>query len=107
MRNRVQNQLDQKQKKALAEGAILSRLKYAIEVTSTGSETIVKRLESMQSKTARYVLGVSRRDWSRTAGYETLNWLTIPQTLVEFSLRMLLKVLWNKKPQKLFNSIFN
>ena len=104
---KIQNQLDLKQKKAVAEGAILSRIKYAIEVTSTGSETITKRLESMQSKTARYILGKSRREWSRSEGYRLLNWLTVPQTSVEFSLRMFFKVLWNRKPQRIFASIFD
>ena len=61
----------------------------------------------MQSKTARYVLGRSRKDWSRTEGYRELNWLTIPQTSVEFSLRMFFKVLWNKKPERIFSSLYD
>ena len=87
--------------------AILSRLRYAIEVTTAGNEASVKRLEGMQSKAARYVLGRRRKEWSRTEGYAELNWLTIPQTSVESSLRLFLKVLWNKKPREIFLSIFD
>ena len=102
---KVQHQLDRAQKKNLVEGAIVSRLRYALEVISSGSEKNIRRYEGMQSKSARYVLGVSRKDWSRTAGYRELNWLTIPQTAVEMSLRMFFKVLFNRKPEKIFRSL--
>ena len=59
---KVNRELDKKQKKTLAEGAVVSRLSYAIEVTSSGSESCIKRLESMQSKAAIYVLGTSRKE---------------------------------------------
>ena len=61
----------------------------------------------MQSKVARYILGIPRREWSKTAGYRELGWLTMPQTAVEFSLRMLFNVLWKKKPLKLLNAVMN
>ena len=61
----------------------------------------------MQSKSARYVLQKSRRDWSRSGGYEELQWLTIPQTAVEFSLRLFFKILSMKNPGELYKSIFD
>ena len=104
---RVQRELNRKERKNLAEGAIVSRIKYALEVTSSGSEGNIKRLEAMQSKCARYVLGKSRKDWSRTEGYEELNWITIPQSAVEASLRLFFRVLKTQKPDKLYHSIFD
>ena len=65
--------------KNLTEGAILSRLRYALELISSGSDKNVKRLESMQSKAARYVLKRSKKELSRSGGNEELQWLTIPQ----------------------------
>ena len=104
---KVQRELSKEQRKNLAEGAILSRLRYALELISSGSDRNIKRLESMQSKSARYVLQRSRREWSRSGGYEELQWLTIPQTAVEFSLRLFFKILWTKKPGQLYESIYD
>ena len=104
---KVNHVLDLKQKKNLAEGAILSRIHYAIEVVSSGSESTVRKLESLKSKAARYVLGKSRKEWSKTEGYQQLNWLTVPQTAVEFSLRLFCKVLWTRQPEKVYKSIFD
>ena len=61
----------------------------------------------MQSKAARFVLGRSRRGWSRTQGYADLGWLTLTQTAVEMSIRMFLKIISNRKPVKIFNSIYD
>ena len=36
-----------------------------------------------------------------------LNWLTLPQMAVEASLKLFFKVLWRKKPEKIFRSIFD
>ena len=75
---KVNHLLDMKQKKNLAEGAIVSSLNYAIEVISSGSENTVRKLESIKSRAARYVLGKSRKEWSKTEGYQQLNSLTAP-----------------------------
>ena len=104
---KVNRELNRQQKKALAEGAILSRIRYGIEVISSGSERCIKKLESMQSKAARFALGISRRDWSRTEGYFQLDWLTVPQMAIESSMRMFFRVIWNRKPLKLFKDIFD
>ena len=104
---KVSRELDTNQRKNLAEGAILSRLRYALETISSGSETNMKKLEAMQSKAARYVLQRSRNGWSRTEGYRSLGWLTLSQTAIEMSLRLFFKILWNKKPVKIYSSIFN
>ena len=67
----------------------------------------MKKLESLQSKAARYVLGRSRKNWSKREGYGELGWVTITRTAVEFSLRMAYKVMWNRKPEILYDSIFD
>ena len=61
----------------------------------------------MKSLAARYVLGKSRKEWSKTEGYRQLNWLSVPQTAVEFSLRLFFKVLWTGRPEKIYNSIYD
>ena len=104
---KIQNHLTLNQKKKIVEGSILGRLRYAIEVITSGSDASIKRLESMQSKCARYVLRRSRKDWSRSAGYEELGWHTIPQVSVEFSIRLFLKILWNRHPTRIFKSIYD
>ena len=104
---KVQRQLSEKQRKNLAEGAILSRLKYSIEVVSAANEKNIKRLESMQSKAARFCLMKSRKEWSRTEGYNQLNWLTIPQAAVEASLRTFFRIISLKKPEKLYHSLYD
>ena len=104
---RVQKELNVQQKKELAEGAIVSLLMYGLEVVSSGSESVVRKLEGMHSKAARFILSRSRKEWSRTEGYSELNWITIPQLAVESSLRLFFKILWNKSPRKLYESIFD
>lgn len=42
---RVQKELNVQQKKELAEGAIVSLLRYGLEVVSSGSESVVRKLE--------------------------------------------------------------
>ena len=59
---KVQHILDKKQKKSLVEGLILSKIHYAIEIVSSSSKHIMKKLEGMKSKAARYVLGKSRTE---------------------------------------------
>ena len=71
---KVREQLDRNQRKMLVESSIISRLRYALEVTSSGSESIINRLSSMQSKSARYILDTPRREWSRTEGYNVLGY---------------------------------
>ena len=61
----------------------------------------------MQSKAARYILQKSRRDWSKMEGFAELKWYTIPQIAVEASLKMFFRVLWLKRPERLFQSIFS
>ena len=72
-------------------------------MVSSGSESVVTKLESMQSKAARYVLGRSRKEWSRSGGYEELNWSTMPQIAVESSLNMY--VLQNSLAEEAFETV--
>ena len=82
-------------------------MKYALEVISSGSDKNVKRLEGMQSKAARFILNIPRKEWSRTLGYQELGWLTIPQTAIQFSLKLFFKVLWLRIPVNLYKLIYD
>ena len=53
------------------------------------------------------MLGRKRKEWSRSQGYEELNWLTIPQTAILNSMKMYFKVLKKKEPKHLFQSIYD
>ena len=86
------------QKKTLCEGAIISKLHYGIEISSSGSEKVVKKLEGMKSQVARFILGRSRNGWSKSQGYQELKWLSIPQAAIEFSLRLFFKIILTRKP---------
>ena len=57
-----------------------------------GTEKEISRLEGLVSRAARIVLKVGKKNWSKTAGMRTLGW----QTLVETSIRTMLKVIEGK-----------
>ena len=104
---KIKDQLDRKQRKELIEGSIVSKLRFSLEVISSCTETNMKKLESMLSKSARFILNKRRKDWSKTDGYAELCWLTTPQLAIESSLRMFYKIIWNKKPSNIFQSIYD
>ena len=56
--------LTKEQRKRKAEGIILSRLNYCIELVSQGRKEDLERLQSTQSKAARWVLQTRKRDWA-------------------------------------------
>ena len=65
--------LRQDQRKAKAEGVILSRIGYCLEVVSQGRKTDLERLQSVQSKAARWMLQVRKQDWSLRGGLRSYN----------------------------------
>ena len=54
---------------------------------------------------ARLVLKQRRLGWSRTEGFRTLGWLTVPQMAVEASVRTMFKILRMKKPKTLYEEL--
>ena len=55
--------LRQDQRKTKAEGVILSRICYCLEVVSQGRKSDLEHLQSVQSKAARWVLRTRKKDW--------------------------------------------
>jgi hypothetical protein len=86
----------------LVEGILISQIRYGIEIITGGLDREVTKMQRMQRRAARLVLGKQRRDWSYKEGLKDLNWLSVPQMAVEATLRGALKVLKAKKPENLY-----
>ena len=94
--------LKQHQRKVKAEGVILSRLTYCLEVVSTGRKVELERLQGVQGAAARWVLQTRKRDWSLSGGLKKLGWLFLAQLAVYASLKLAVRVLKDKKPERLY-----
>ena len=94
--------LKQHQRKVKAEGVILSRLTYCLEVVSTGRKVELERLQGVQGAAARWVLQTRKRDWSLSGGLKKLGWLSLAQLAVYASLKLAVRVLKDKKPERLY-----
>ena len=97
--------LDKHQRKLKVEGIIISRLTYCLEVVSTGRKTELEKLQGIQSAGARWVLQTRRRDCSLSGGLKKLNWLSVVQLAVYFSLKLALRVIKEKKPERLYETL--
>ena len=89
------------QRKAKAEGIILSRLNYCLEVVSQGRKKDLEKLQSVQSASARWVLQTRKMDWSLSGGLRKLGWLSIAQQASYVSIKTALRVLQTGKPERL------
>lgn len=99
--SRVRRYLPEKRQKELAEGILISQIRYGIEITTGGLDREVTAMQRMQSRAARMVLGRKRKNWSYTEGLKDLRWLSVPQMAVEATIKGALKVLRAKKNRKL------
>ena len=81
---------------------MVSRLEYALEVTTTGRAKDMQDLQYLKVKLARWVLGARRLGWSTTKGFQKLGWMTIQQASAYKSIRMGIKLLQNCYPEGLF-----
>ena len=97
--------LNKDQRKTKAEGIILSRLFYCLETTSTGLKSNMERLQGVQSAAARWVLQVRRRDWSLRGGLKKLGWLSICQQAAYQSVKLAIKILQRRTPERLYETL--
>ena len=97
--------LKQHQRKVKAEGIIISRLSYCLEVVSSGRKVDLERLQGVQSAAARWVLQTRKRDWSLSGGLRKLGWLSIAQLAVYSSLKLAVRVLGDNKPERLYETL--
>ena len=95
--------LRQDQRKAKAEGIILSRLGYCLKVISQGRKTDLERLQSVQSKAARWILQTRRQEWSLTGGLRKLGWLSMAQQAAYTSIKLAMQIVKDSKPERLYN----
>ena len=94
--------LKQQQRKVKAEGVIMSRLTYCLEVVSCGRKAELEKMQGVQSAAARWVLQTRKRDWSLSGGLRKLGWLSLAQLAVYASLKLAVRVINEKKPERLY-----
>ena len=97
--------LTKQQRQIKAEAIILSRLSYCLEVVSSGRKTDMEKLQGVQSAAARWVAQTRRRDWHVKSGLKKLGWLSMCQQAAFVSLKMAMKVLKEKKPERLHDTL--
>ena len=101
----VQTLVTKKKRKELAQSIVLSRLEYAMEVTSTGRNKNMQELQYLKVKLARWVLGARRLGWSTTKKFKKMGWMTVQQAVAYRSIRMGMKVLQNSQPEALYDKL--
>ena len=79
-----------------AEGIILSRLTYCLEVVSSGRKVELEKLQGVQGAAARWVLQTRKKDWSLSGGLKKLGWLSLAQLAVYASLKLAVRVMRDK-----------
>ena len=95
--------LTQQQRKVKAEGILLSRLTYCLEVISSGRKVDLEKLQGIQGAAARWVLQTRKRDWSLTGGLKKRGRLSVAQLAVYASIKLAIKVVRERKPERLYN----
>ena len=83
----------------------MSRLSYCLEVVSTGRKKNMETLQGVQSAAARWVSQTKRRDWHLKSGLKKLEWLSMCQQAAYASLKTAMKVLREKKPERLYKTL--
>ena len=99
---KITNLLRKDQRKVKAEAIIISRLSYCLEITSTGRKSDMERLQGVQSAAARWISQTRRRDWRLKQGLKKLGWLSMCQRAAYMSILSAMKILKNKKPERLY-----
>ena len=93
------------QRKLKAESVILTRLSYCLEVTSTGRKCDMEKLQGVQSAAARWVSQTRKRDWRLKKGLKKLGWLSMCQQAAYQSIKSAMKILKDKMPERLYDSL--
>ena len=102
---KIMNLLRKDQRQVKAEAIILSRLTYCLELTPTGRKYDIERLQGVQSAAARWILQTRKRDWRLKQGPKKLGWLSICQRAAYMSILSAMKILQNKKPERLYETL--
>ena len=69
-----------KRRKELIESALISNLRYEDELVSGGSSDLVWKMSRLQTKAARIIQKVGKRNWSRTEGLQIHGMAQLPAT---------------------------
>ena len=80
------------QRKILANGLILLIITNNIQLWGFGTKTLLKKVQVMQNKTAKWVLRLPNKSQTKKC-YEVLGWMSVRQLLVYHSLMMLFKLI--------------
>ena len=71
-------------------------------MTSTGRKAELEKLQGVQGAAARWILQTRKRDWSLTGGLKKLGWLSLAQLAAYSSLKLAIRVLRDKTPERLY-----
>ena len=63
----------------------------------------MEKLQGVQGAAARWVLQTRKRDWSLSGGLKKLGWLSLAQLAAHASLKLAVRVLKDKRPERLYN----
>jgi hypothetical protein len=97
--------LNDRRRKELIEGVLITTIRYGLEVISCGTEHALKKLSALQSRAARMALQWKRKDYSRSKGLEELGWLSVPQMAAQTTIKLAIKTIQHKKPENLYEAL--
>ena len=83
----------------------MPRLSYCLEVTSTGRKCDMLKLQGVQSAAARWVSRTRKRNRRLKKGLKMLGWLSMSQKAAYISIKTAMKILKDKKPERLYKSL--
>ena len=88
----------------IADGIVMSRLTYLIELWGGSSKDLLGSLQRAQNRAARVV---TKLDWNTPAAelLKQCGWLSVHQMVVYYSVVMVYKIIQNKSP-KYLHSMF-
>ena len=75
--------------------------KYSLETTPTGKKYDIEGLQSVQSAAARWVTQTRKKDWRLRGALKKIGLLSLCQKAAYMSILMAIKILKNKKPERL------
>ena len=87
-----------KTRKMMAEGLILSKIRYLIPIWGGAGDTLIKKVQTLVNDSARFVLEKRTRRDSTLDLMKECKWLTVAEMVLFYSLVLLWKILRKKSP---------
>ena len=91
--------LPQKTRKMVAEGLILSKIRYLIPIWGGAGDTLIRKVQTLINDAARFVLNKQTRRDSTLVLMEECRWITAAEMVLYYSLLLLWKILRKQSPR--------